>query len=134
MYILVKKSQTIKSINNTDVLIALDGKKTNVKDIIEQLSQIINTPFDTKKTKLLSKPTLDVFIKGQVIGYVSIESGRMIFSTYSKFVEIKERHITSLAYERAVSRKKHPAKAIRRKSKNCLSWGPRQKPGCIRIF
>jgi hypothetical protein len=86
------------------MFIALEGKKINVKNITDQLSKIISTTFETKKSKFLSKPTLDVFIKGRFVGFVRVESGKMIFSTYSKYVEIKERNITSSTYEKAIKR------------------------------
>lgn len=90
--------------NNSDMFIALEGKEINVKKITEQLSKIISTAFETKKTKFLSRSTLDVFIEGHYIGFAWVEGNKIVFSTYSKYVEIKERNITSSTYEKARKR------------------------------
>ena len=101
IYFTPPKHQVI--INNSDCAIALSGNNINVKRITEQLNKIANVKIETKRGKMLSKPILDIFVEGVNIGFVMVSSS-LVFLTYSKYVEVKEREITYTTYERAVKK------------------------------
>lgn len=104
MYLKAKKIE-VQKLNENDAYIPLAKCSANSKSAMSQIEKYFIVPFKKVNKTILGKKEVFYYTENNVfIGSLCVTSGKLMFMTYSKFIETPEdRLIISTTYKRTIS-------------------------------